>query len=215
VNDDPIPGMRIEYGDVPLARADMPADPLELFRSWLLAAKAANVAEPNGMALATCDADGQPHCRVVLLKIADERGFTFFTNRDSDKGRQLQHEPRAAATFWWPQPRNRQVRVAGKVETVADAVSDEYFTSRPRRAQICSAASPQSRPVRSRDELERLVAALEQRIGDGPVPRPPHWGGYCLVPRTLEFWQGRDGRLHDRFRYERTAQGWQLERLAP
>lgn len=207
--------MRIEYGDVPLERAELPSDPLDLFRTWLAEAMVANVSEPNGMSLATVDADGQPHCRIVLLKIVDASGFTFFTNRDSDKGRQLRENPRAAATFWWPQPRNRQVRIEGSIVVVADDVSDRYFAERPRRAQLCSAASPQSRPIGDRDELERLVALLDKRIGDGPVPRPAQWGGLRLEPRSLEFWQGRNGRLHDRFRYERLANGWQIERLAP
>lgn len=207
--------LRIEYGDTPLARADLPPEPLALFGAWLQAAGAAGVAEPNGMALATCDADGQPHCRIVLLKAVDARGFTFFTNLDSDKGAQLEANPRAAATFWWPAPRNRQVRVTGPVERCDPAEADEYFRSRPRRAQLCSAASPQSRPIAGRAELEQLVAALAARLGEAPVPRPPHWGGYRLVPRALEFWQGRDGRLHDRFRYTRSEAGWQLTRLAP
>ncbi len=215
MRDDLFSAMRIEYGDTPLARAEMPAEPIVLFRDWLAAATAAQVDEPNGMAFATCDAHGQPHCRIVLLKLLDERGFTFFTNRDSDKGVQLDANARAAATFWWPRPRNRQVRVTGVVERVDDGVSDAYFAARPQRAQLCSAASPQSRRIDSRAELERLVAALQTATGDGPVARPPHWGGYVLVPQTIEFWQGRDGRLHDRFRYLRAAAGWQLERLAP
>ena len=207
--------MRVDYGDVPLERADLPPDPLELFRVWLGEAIAANVSEPNGMSLATVDAQGQPHCRIVLLKIVDDGGLTFFTNRESDKGRQLRNNPRAAATFWWPLPRNRQVRLTGTVEIVDDAISDRYFAQRPRRAQLCSAASPQSRPLHSREELERLVALLATRVGDDAVPRPQHWGGCRLVPATFEFWQGRDGRLHDRFRYSRLANAWQVERLAP
>lgn len=213
--DDPFAAMRIEYGDAPLTRAEMPSEPLPLFHSWLAAARAAGVEEPNGMAFATCDRDGQPHCRIVLLKQVDGSGFTFFTNRDSDKGAQLAGNARAAATFWWSRPRNRQVRVTGVVELVADAVSDRYFAERPRRAQLCSAASPQSRRVDSREELERRVAELAVATGDGPVVRPPHWGGYVLVPQTVEFWQGRDGRLHDRLRYRREAGAWLLERLAP
>lgn len=212
---DPLAAMRIEYGDLPLARADLPAAPLDLFRAWLADARVAKVSEPNGMTLATVDGEGQPHSRVVLLKIVDERGFTFFTNRASDKGRHLIGNPRAAATFWWPLPRNRQVRITGDVQPTDDATSDRYFAERPRRAQLCSAASPQSQPVEGRAELESLVAALEARLAGAPVPRPSHWGGYCLSPRTIEFWQGRDGRLHDRFRYERTTTGWNVERLAP
>jgi pyridoxamine 5'-phosphate oxidase len=215
MRDDLFSSMRVEYGDSPLARADMPPEPLTLFRAWLAAATAAGVDEPNGMALATCDADGQPHCRIVLLKALEPSGLTFFTNRDSDKGGQLARNPRAAATFWWSRPRNRQVRVTGSVGAVEPAISDAYFAARPRRAQLCSAASPQSRRITSRAELEQRVAALAAVVGDGPVARPPHWGGFVLQPTTVEFWQGRDGRLHDRFRYVRTASAWELERLAP
>ncbi|MBL9076229.1 MAG: pyridoxamine 5'-phosphate oxidase [Planctomycetes bacterium] len=215
MRDDLFSSLRVEYGDTPLTRAEMPADPIDLFRQWLAAATAAGLDEPNGMAFATCGADGQPHCRVVLLKVLDARGFTFFTNRDSDKGRQLAENPRAAATFWWPRPRNRQVRVAGRVEVADDAVSDAYFARRPRRAQICSAASPQSRRIDGRAELEQLVAQLAAEAGDRPIVRPPQWGGYVLVPEVVEFWQGRDGRLHDRFRYRRDGAVWQLDRLAP
>lgn len=215
MRDDLFSSMRVEYGDEPMTRAQMPADPIALFREWLAAATAAHVDEPNGMAFATCDADGQPHCRIVLLKLLDERGFTFFTNRDSDKGAQLSANARAAATFWWPRPRNRQVRITGLVERTGDDVSDAYFAARPRRAQLCSSASPQSRRIDSRAQLERMVDALTAATGDGPVVRPQHWGGYVLVPQTVEFWQGRDGRLHDRFRYAREGEGWQLERLAP
>ncbi|HEX5051524.1 MAG TPA: pyridoxamine 5'-phosphate oxidase [Planctomycetota bacterium] len=215
MGDDAFTGMRIEYGDEPLQRAGMPADPLVLLREWLAAAHAARVSEPNGMALATCGTDGQPHCRIVLLKELDDRGLTFFTNKDSDKGRQLRSNARAAATFWWPAPRNRQVRVEGSIEDATEAVSDRYFGERPRRAQLCSASSPQSRVVTGRAELEQLVEALARQVGDGPVPRPPHWGGYVLVPSAIEYWQGREARLHDRFRYVKQAGSWRLERLAP
>jgi pyridoxamine 5'-phosphate oxidase len=207
--------LRIDYGDAPLGEADVPAEPLELLRAWLAAAAAAGVPEANGMALATVDGEGQPHCRIVLLKELDGRGLTFFTNKQSAKGAQLAAEPRAAATFWWPAPRHRQVRVTGRVEAASEASADAYFASRPRRAQLCSAASPQSRRVRDREELEGLVAALAARTGELPVARPAHWGGYVLVPTTIEFWQGRDGRLHDRVRCVRVAGGWQRERLAP
>ena len=212
---DPFAAMRVEYGDAPLTRAEVPEDPLVLFRAWLAAAEAAKVSEPNGMALATCDADGQPQCRIVLMKAIDDLGLLFFTNKQSAKGNQLKANPRAAATSWWPAPRNRQVRVTGTIEHAAEAVADRYFAERPRRAQLCSAASPQSRCIGSREELEHLVDALARRVGDGPVPRPPHWGGYVLVPNAIEFWQGREGRLHDRFRFTRAGNGWSVERLAP
>jgi pyridoxamine 5'-phosphate oxidase len=207
--------LRVEYGDAPLSFDDAPADPLVLLTRWIDEAAAAGVAEPNGMALATVDGDGQPHCRIVLMKGLDPRGIAFFTNRQSAKGEQLAGNARAAATFWWPAPRSRQVRLSGRVEFVADAESDAYFGSRPRRAQLCSAASPQSRVVRDRAELEGFVDALAARVGDGAVPRPAHWGGYRLVPDVVEFWQGRDGRLHDRLRCRRAGDGWTRERLAP
>jgi len=207
--------LRIEYGDEPLRRYELPADPFELLRSWLAAAAAAGVSEPNGMNLATVDGDGQPHCRVVLLKELDGRGLTFFTNKQSAKGEQLAANARAAVNFWWPAPRNRQVRLLGVVEHVEAAIADAYFHSRPRRAQICSAISPQSRVVRGRDELERLADELTARTGDGVVARPAHWGGYRLLPTAIEFWQGRNGRLHDRFRYRGVVGAWSLEQLAP
>lgn len=207
--------LRVDYGDEALRRRVLPADPVELFRGWLDQATAAGVREPNAMALATCDPTGQPHCRVVLLKQLDEHGFGFFTNRQSDKGRDLAQNARAAATFWWVAPRARQVRIEGRVVVLPEADSDAYFASRPRRARLCSAASPQSRAVDSREALEELVDALERRVGDGPIERPAHWGGYALQPERVEFWQGRDGRLHDRFRFTRQDDGWQIERLAP
>lgn len=207
--------LRIDYGDVALRRSGLPPAPLALFRQWLDAATAAGVREPNGMALATCDEAGQPHCRVVLLKQLDENGFGFFTNKQSDKGGQLRNNSRAAATFWWVAPRARQVRVEGRVVELPEADSDAYFDSRPRRARLCSAASPQSRVVAGRGALEDLVKQLEARSADGPVARPAHWGGYALQPSKVEFWQGRDGRLHDRFRYLREGDSWLIDRLAP
>jgi pyridoxamine 5'-phosphate oxidase len=209
---------RTDYGDAPLKRSDLLAEPLLLLQRWLAAAANAGVREPTAMALATCAADGQPRCRIVLCKAIDAGGLVFFTNAESDKGRELAAEPRAAATFWWPAPRERQVRIEGRVAPADDALADRYFASRPRQAQLASAASPQSRALRDRSELESLVAALAARIGDGPVPRPPHWRGYRLQPERVEFWQGRAARLHDRFRFLRDdagRAGWRIERLAP
>jgi pyridoxamine 5'-phosphate oxidase len=207
--------LRIDYGDDALRRADLPEDPVALFRSWLQLATDAGVREPNAMALATCGGDGQPHCRIVLLKQLDERGFGFFTNKQSDKGQELRANGKAAATFWWAAPRTRQVRVEGDVVELPESDSDAYFASRPPRAQLCSAASPQSRVVDDRAALERLVDELGQRTGDGGLVRPPHWGGYVLQPRRIEFWQGRDARLHDRFRFVRDGAAWRVDRLAP
>ena len=212
---DEFAAFRIDYGDVALRRGDLPDAPLGLFREWMKEAEAAGVREPNGMALATCGGDGQPHCRVVLLKQLDEHGFGFFTNKESAKGAQLRENDKAALTFWWEAPRARQVRVEGAIVEMPAAASDAYFASRPRRAQLCSAASPQSRRVEDRAALEALVDALESEVGDGPIARPAHWGGYVLRPSMIEFWQGRDGRLHDRFRYEQRGGAWVMDRLAP
>lgn len=207
--------VRREYDDAALRRRDLPADPVALLRTWLEAAAAAGAPEPNGMALATCDAEGQPHCRIVLLKGIDAGGLLFFTNRRSHKGAHLAANARAAATFWWQTPRNRQVRVLGAVEMVDDAESDRYFATRPRAAQLAAAASPQSEVIAGRAELERRCAELAAAVGGGPIARPPHWGGYRLRPHDFEFWQGRTARLHDRFRYEAGAAGWRIDRLAP
>ena len=207
--------LRTDYGDAALRRDDLPEDPVELFRAWLQAAAESGVHEPNAMALATCSADLQPRCRVVLLKQLDDAGFGFFTNKESQKGDDLRANAKAAATFWWGAPRTRQVRIEGEVQELPEADSDAYFASRPRRAQVCSAASPQSRVVADRAALERLVDDLDAATGDAAPARPAHWGGYTIRPASIEFWQGRDGRLHDRFRFERTGDGWAVVRLAP
>ena len=212
---DEFAALRMDYGDVALRRRDLPEDPIGLFRAWLDEAREAGVQEPNGMALATCGADGQPRCRVVLLKQLDEHGFGFFTNKQSDKSSQLRSNEKAAVTFWWPAPRARQVRVEGVIAELPEADSDAYFASRPRRAQLCSAASPQSQVIESREALEALVDRLETAARGGDVSRPSHWGGYAIRPRTIEFWQGRDGRLHDRFRFRQDDGRWIADRLAP
>jgi pyridoxamine 5'-phosphate oxidase len=196
-----------------LRRSDLVSDPLEQFAAWFeLAQREVPLAE--AMTLATVDADGAPDARMVLLKGVDARGFRFFTNHDSAKAAQLASVPSAALVIFWREL-DRQVRVRGSVERLQDGESDAYFTTRPRESQLGAWASPQSEPIESRAELDRRVEQVTERFGGGEVTRPPHWGGYLLRPRAIEFWQGQVGRLHDRFQYLPTADGWALERLAP
>lgn len=190
-------------------------DPLAAFRAWFDHAIASEVPEPTAMALGTVDERGQPAVRMVLLKGYDERGLVFFTNYESRKARELEHHPRAALTFFWP-TLHRQVRVEGAVSRVAGAESDEYFASRERGSRIGAWASPQSAVITRRVEIERRVAEVERRFaGQAEIPRPWYWGGYRLVPDSWEFWQGRESRLHDRFRFRRLHDAWKRERLAP
>ena len=170
--------------------------------------------EPNAMVLSTASAQGRPSSRTVLLKGYDDRGLVFFTNRLSRKGRELTANPRASAVLPW-HDLQRQVIAVGPVEEVAEAESDAYFAVRPREAQLGAWASDQSAVIASREVLDERLAQARERFADGEVPRPPYWGGYRLVPETVEFWQGRGGRLHDRLRFRRTADGWVVERLAP
>lgn len=198
----------------PLERADLLDDPVEQFRRWFDAATEAGVPLPNAMALATASSDGRPSLRHVLLRGIDERGLTFYTNRESRKGRQLAENPAAALVFLWKEL-DRQVEVDGAVEPTTDEESDAYFSGRPRGAQLGAWASPQSAVISGRDELMARVADAEQRFGDGDVARPPSWGGFRLVPHRFEFWQGAEHRLHDRFAYTRAGDGWRIDRLAP
>jgi pyridoxamine 5'-phosphate oxidase len=200
-----------------LDRSDLLDDPIAQFLAWLTDAEAAGITLPNAVALATADAEARPSVRHVLLRAADERGFVFYTNHESRKGRQLAENPHAALVVLWREL-DRQVSVTGDVDRVADDEADAYFSTRPREAQIGAWASPQSAVLADRDELERRVAAEEERFRGAAVTRPPHWGGYRLAPDTVEFWQGRPFRLHDRFRYRRdpsSSTGWRVERLAP
>jgi pyridoxamine 5'-phosphate oxidase len=207
--------LRREYTLRPLHRADLDADPVVQFNRWLADAHAAEVLEPNGMVLSTADSEGQPWSRTVLLKVCDERGFTFFSNYHSHKGQQLQSNARAALTFWWG-AMERQVNVTGSVRLSSREESERYFHSRPLSSQIGAWASAQSRVVRDRAQLEEQFAEAQARFSSGSVPLPEHWGGYCLTPDTVEFWQGRPSRLHDRLRYTRVAgEGWRTERLSP
>ena len=207
-----IPTSRRDYLGAPLLEADAGSDPIDVFLSWFRAA-AAGEPDANAMALATVDPAGQPSVRIVLLKDADARGLTFYTNYESRKAHDLTANDRAAVVFYW-RSLDRQVRVEGDVERVAAGESDTYFASRPVEARLSAAASPQSRPVDSREALEGLVETIRREHGEH-VPRPAFWGGYRLRPHAFEFWQGRPNRLHDRLRYERHDGGWRRGRLAP
>jgi pyridoxamine 5'-phosphate oxidase len=209
----PLADLRIDYAKHGLSQAEAGDDPLELFRRWFADAEAAGQHEPNAMTLATATADGKPSARIVLLKIADERGLAFFTNYLSRKGRELANNPAAALVFYWPAC-ERQVRVEGTVELVSEAESDEYFASRPVNSRLGAWASEQSGVIESREELERRHRELTDRFGE-QVPRPPHWGGYRVVPAEWEFWQGRPSRLHDRIRFRKADGRWVRERLSP
>lgn len=206
--------MRRAYLRGELTDEQLPAEPLVLFQAWMQHAIEVGEPEPNAMALATVGADGQPRVRFVLLKDATEAGFVFFTNYESTKGRDIAAVPRASLAFWWPNS-ERQVRVDGAVTKLAAEASDGYFASRPRGSQLSTWGVRQSEGVSDRQELERTVAQAAERFEDRAVPRPPYWGGYVLAPTRLEFWQGREDRLHDRFEYLRVGAGWRSQRLAP
>jgi pyridoxamine 5'-phosphate oxidase len=207
--------LRVDYARGALDERDVLADPVRQFARWFDEARAANVPEPNAMTLATAAPGGAPSARVVLLKLFDDRGFTFHTNYASRKARELAVNPRAALCIHW-QPLERQVRIEGTVERVSAEESKAYFRSRPVAAQIGAWVSQQSTPIASREELEKLNRELTQRFANGPVPRPEHWGGLRVVPHAIEFWQGRPSRLHDRILYTRQPDGsWTRQRLAP
>ncbi len=205
---------RVQYETAGLDVDDLAPTPIGQWHVWHAEALAAGVAEPNAMTLSSVDSDGSPDARIVLVRGADETGFTFFTNLESAKSRQLQADPRASAVFGWLDL-HRQVRVRGTVEPVSDHDSDEYFAERPRGSQIGAWSSPQSEVITDRAMLEATVAEMTARFEGDVVPRPPHWGGWRMLPYEFEFWQGRPSRLHDRLRYQLADGAWTIERLAP
>ncbi len=209
-----IADIRRDYMSAGLREADLAADPIAQFLQWFQEASRTETDDVNVMTLATAAPDGRPSARIVLLKGVDD-GFVFYTNYESHKGRELEENPNAALVFWWP-TLARQVRIEGGVERVSVEESDAYFRSRPRGSRIGAIASPQSRVIENRDLLAGRVVALEEEYREKEeIPRPHHWGGYRLRPALMEFWQGRESRLHDRLQYRREGDGWIIERLGP
>lgn len=207
--------LRKEYKRGRLDESELDPDPFAVFAQWLQTAVESEIWEPNAMTLATATPDGRPSARVVLLKSCDDRGFVFYTNYDSRKGRELDLNAQAAAVFWWG-PLERQVRVEGRVAKLAPAESDEYYLERPFGARIGAWASPQSQVIASRTVLDERWRQIEEAYRQQELARPPYWGGYRLTPAVIEFWQGGENRLHDRVRYTRQSTGaWLIERLAP
>ena len=205
---------RVQYETAGLDLADLAATPIQQWHHWYDDAVEAGVAEPNAMTVSSIDAEGQPDARVVLAREVNDEGIVFYTNYESAKGIQLAGVPFVSAVFAWLDL-HRQVRVRGEIEVVSSEESDAYFASRPRESQIGAWASAQSQVITGREELEAAVVEMTQRFMGGDVPRPPHWGGIRIVPSTVEFWQGRPSRLHDRFRYAWAGTQWSISRLAP
>jgi pyridoxamine 5'-phosphate oxidase len=206
---------RKDYTRFSLREEELDPDPIRQFEKWFEEASLSDIAEPNAMALATSTSEGRPSVRVVLLRAVDQRGFAFFTNYESRKGRELDANPHAALVFFWS-GLERQVRIEGQVERVDAEESDEYFQTRPLASKIGAWASPQSDVIAGRAVLEESCRALQARFPNGDVPRPANWGGYRIVPESIEFWQGGPSRLHDRLRYtKQPGEGWLVERLAP
>ena len=212
---DHVARLRKEYTRAGLKESDAASDPIEQFRSWFDGALAADLHEPNAMTLATATPEGRPSARIVLLKGFDERGFVFYTSYEGRKSEEIDANPLCALVFYWGEL-ERQVRVEGSVSRISEEESDEYFGSRPRGSQLGAWASEQSRPVQGRDALEERLRNLEAEYEGREVLRPPFWGGYRVEPEVIEFWQGRENRLHDRLVYRRSDNGeWGRERLQP
>lgn len=213
--DTSVANLRQDYTKQGLREIDLDADPFKQFKTWFDQALNAQLPEPNAMTLATATIDGKPSARMVLLKDFSDRGFVFYTNYQSHKGQELNTNPQAALVFWWAQL-ERQVRIEGKVELVSPAESDEYFHSRPTNSQLGAWVSNQSQVVSSREVLEQRQEELKSQYEQQTIPRPPHWGGFRVVPTEIEFWQGRPSRLHDRLVYRLQADNsWLIERLSP
>jgi len=207
--------IRIDYNLAALDEKEVGDNPISFFEKWMLQAQEAHITEVNAMALTTVDDAGMPHARIVLLKGMEDGGFVFFTNYDSNKGKQIQKHNKVALLFFWKEL-ERQVRIEGKIEKVSAEYSDIYFHSRPKGSQIGACASPQSQIIENREVLEKKVASLEEAFTDKEIPRPENWGGYIVKPYLIEFWQGRSSRLHDRVVCEKKVDnGWKIYRLAP
>lgn len=206
--------LRREFRDRPLRRADLDPDPIAQFRNWLDDAFAAEVLDPNAVSVATVGADGQPSLRTVLLKYFDTSGFVFYTNLESRKSREIGGNPRVAMLFYWAEI-SRQVKITGTATRTSAAENLRYFMTRPRDSQIGAWVSAQSTRIAARSVLEGRFAELRRKFADGEVPLPSFWGGYRVSPASIEFWQARHNRLHERFVYTRVADGWSIDRLAP
>ncbi len=209
-----IADIRKEYSLKTLNEADVFADPMQQFEKWWQEAIESKIEEVNAMTLATATAEGKPSARIVLLKGIDRNGFVFFTNYHSHKGNQIEENPFVSLVFFWKEL-ERQIRVEGSVSKVTAEESDAYFGSRPEGSRIGAWASPQSRVIASREVIEENVTELEKSFANKEIDRPPHWGGYIVIPNLLEFWQGRNSRLHDRIQYTYKDAAWKIERLAP
>lgn len=209
-----IADLRREYTFAGLRRADLDANPIAQFEKWFHQAHAAGIREANAMTLATADRQGRPSARIVLLKNISRKGFTFFTNYESRKGHELAANPHASLVLFWPEL-ERQICIAGTVTKVSRAESKKYFNSRPKGSRLAAWVSSQSEAIAGRSVLEKKLSELEAKYPGKGVPLPPYWGGYCVAPVRIEFWQGRPNRLHDRFQYLKRRRGWRLERLSP